>query len=97
MTKQEYILKILNSIDNTVFPIGNDIKALIETGNISNDLVDTLIAMFTQAVHTTTDKLQQQKLQKSIILLNNMKAKEEQSKIEDQHDIEALEELINTM
>lgn len=97
MTKQEYILKILNSIDNTVFPIGNDIKALIETGNISNDLVDTLIAMFTQAVHTTTDKLQQQKLQKSIILLNNMKAKEEQSKIEDQQDIEALEELINTM
>lgn len=64
MTKQEYILKILDSVDNTIFPIGEDIKALIKTNEISDEFIDVLVNMFKQAIHNTANTVQQKKLEK---------------------------------
>ncbi len=97
MTKQEYILKILDSVDNADFPIGDDIKALIQTNQISDELIDVLVNMFKQAIHNTTDKVAQKKLEKKVHLLNGLKERENNSKIKDQYDLDTLEKELDAI
>lgn len=97
MTKKEYILKLLDNIDSSIFTMADDIKALIQTDNISDGFIDMLVEMFTQAVHNTTDKLEQAKLQKGISFLTALKEQEHQSDINDQKDIDELESLLATI
>ena len=97
MTKQQYILKILDSVDNTNFPIGDDIKALIEANQISDELIDVLVHIFKQAVHNTIDKIAQKKLEKWASLLNGLKEKENNSKIIDQYDLTKLEKELDAI
>jgi hypothetical protein len=97
MTKKEYILKLLDNIDSSIFTMADDIKALIQTDNISDGFIDMLIDMFKQAVHNTTDRLEQAKLQKGISFLTALKEQEHQSDINDQKDIDELESLLATI
>lgn len=97
MTKQQYILKLLDNIDSSIFVMADDIKALIQTNNISDEFIDMLVEMFKQAVHNTTDRLAQAKLQKGISFLTTLKEQEHQSDIDDQRDIDKLESLLTTI
>ena len=97
MTKQEYIIKLLDNIDSSIFVMADDIKALVQTNNISDEFIDMLVVMFKQAVHNTTDKLEKQKLEKGISFLTALKEQEHQSDIKDQKDIDELDSLLATI
>lgn len=97
MTKKEYILKLLDNIDSSIFTMADDIKALIQTDNISDGFIDMLVDMFKQAVHNTKDRLKQAKLQKGISFLTALKEQEHQSDMNDQKDINELESLLATI
>lgn len=97
MTKQEYILKFLEKIDKNIFTIADDIKALIEKNNISDELIDTIVNLCTQAVQSTTNKKTQAQLQKWISFLTKIKEQEAQSNIEDQKDINELEAMLDNI
>lgn len=94
MTKQEYLLKLLKNIDSSIFVMADDIKALIQTNNISDEFIDMLVVLFKQAVHNTSDKLEQQKLEKGISFLTVLKKQEHLSDIKDQKDIDELDSLL---
>lgn len=64
MTKQEYILKLLNIISKDELPIVQDMRLLVETNEISEELIDTLMGIFKKIIATTNNTLEKEKLQK---------------------------------
>jgi trans-2-enoyl-CoA reductase len=97
MTKKEYILKFLEHIDPTIFTLADDIRVLVESGNISDELIDEIVVAFTKAVDNTTDTIEKEKLQKGISFLTALKEQEHQSDINDQKDIDELENLLDNL
>lgn len=95
MTKKEYILKLLDVISPTVLPIAWDIRLLIEADEISDELIDSLVLIFKNAIDTTTNQREKEKLEKWVNILNALKQREENSKIQDQVDIENLDNLLS--
>lgn len=95
MTKKEYILKLLDVISPNVLPIAWDIRLLIEADEISDELIDSLVLIFKNAIDTTTNQREKEKLEKWVNILNALKQREENSKIQDQVDIENLDNLLS--
>lgn len=97
MTKQEYILKLLTIISQDDLPIAKDIRVLVESNQISDELIDTLISMFKNIISTTNNTIEKEKLQKWLNFLNKLQQKEQESKIQDDADIQELEWLLANM
>ena len=97
MTKQEYILKLLTIISQDDLPIAKDIRILVESNQISDELIDTLIGMFKTIINSTNDVVEKEKLQKGLNFLNKLQQKEQASKLQDDADIEELEWLLADM
>lgn len=95
MTKKDYILKLLDAISPASLVIAGDLKVLIEANQISDELLDSLILIFWNALKNTDNAIEKKKIEKWIDVLTNLKHRENQSIIEDQIDIENLENLIN--
>jgi len=95
MTKKDYILKLLDAISPASLVIAGDLKVLIEANQISDELLDSLILIFWNALKNTDNAIEKDKIEKWINILTSLKNKENQSMITDQTDIENLENLIN--
>jgi len=95
MKKKDYILKLLDVISPSSLLIAWDLKLLIQANQISDELLDSLILIFWNALKNTDNAIEKDKIEKWITILTSLKNKENQSMITDQTDIENLENLIN--
>ena len=95
MDKKEYLQKILTQLE----PIRNLAKwlnLLVEEGNLWDDVLDVLINAVQWAINTAKTDLDKNKLQKWLDALQKMKQMEEDSKLQDERDLEELDKLIDS-
>lgn len=95
MDKKEYLQKILTQLE----PIRNLAKwlnLLVKDGNLWDDVLDVLINAVQWAINTAKTDLDKNKLQKWLDALQKMKHMEEDSKLQDERDLEELDKLIDS-
>lgn len=96
MTKEEYICKILESIQD-IFPVGKDFELLIKEHAISDELIDTLVTMLKEVRKTITDEAQQQKIDKSLAYIDQIKSLEQANHMQDENKVHELEKLFSAL
>ena len=80
MTKKEYLLKVLEKIQD-VSPFAKALKALIERGDISDSVVDTIQKLVDQKISADRNQLEQEALKKTSEVLWKLTSKESDLKI----------------
>ena len=96
MTKKEYILKMLDMIKD-IFPPAQDLKVLVEGDVVSDQMIDTLVAMLKEVREAITDEIQKAKLDKSIEFMNKLKAVEEAEHVKDEQKLKELEDIFKNI
>jgi len=96
MTKKEYILMLLNAIQDIV-PIAKDMKIIVEKDVISDEMIDTFVAMLQEVRQNITDIAQQQKLDKTANILNKIRNLEEAQHQKDQAKIQEIETMLQDL
>ena len=95
MDKKEYLQKILIQLE-PIRDLAKWLKILVDEWNLWDDILDVLINAVQWAVNTAKSELDKKKLQKWLDALNKMKEMEEESKMQDEKDLEELDELIDS-
>lgn len=90
MSKKEYLLKLLDIVSLDALPIKEDLKLLIENDQTWEEIIDIFILIFKKAIENTDNKIEKEKIQKSIDFLNTIREEENSEKIKDNEDIEEL-------
>ena len=94
MDKKEYLQKILTQLE-PIRDLAKWLKILVDEWNLWDDILDILINAVQWAVNTAKSEVDKKKLQKWLDALNKMKQMEEESKMQDEEDLEELDKLIN--
>lgn len=95
MDKKEYLLKILIQLE-PIRDLAKWLKILVEQWNLWDDILEVLINAVQWAVSTAKSEVDKKKLQKWLDALNKMKQMEEESKLQDEKDLEELDKLIDS-
>ncbi len=95
MDKKEYLQKILTQL-KPIRDLAKWLKILVDEWNLGDDILDILINAVQWAIDTAKSELDKQKLQKWLDALNKMKEMEEESKMQDEKDLEELDNLIDS-
>ena len=96
MNKKEYLSKILVQLE-PIWNLAKWLRILVEQWDLDGDILDTLIDAVQWAVNTAKSELDKQKLQKWLDALNKMKKMEEESKMQDEKDLEELNKLLENI
>ncbi len=96
MDKKEYLQKILTQLE-PIRDLAKWLKILVDEWNLGDDILDILINAVQWAINTTKSELDKQKLQKWLDALNKMKEMEEESKMQDEKDLEELDEMLENI
>lgn len=96
MTKKDYILKMLE-LTKDIFPLAKDFKVLVEGDMVSDEMIDTLVAMLQEVRAAMTDELQKEKLDKSIAFMNKLKTAEAAEHIKDEQKLKELEDIFKSI
>jgi len=96
MTKKEYLLKILGQLE-PIRDLAKWLELLIEQWNLWDDTLDVLINAVQWAVSTAKSELDKKKLQKWLDALQKMKQMEEESKMQDEKDLEELDKMLENI
>ena len=95
MDKKQYLLKVLAQLE----PIRNLawwLKFLVEEWNLGDKTLDALIEAVQWAISVSKSELDKEKLQKWLEALQKMKDMEENSKMQDEKDLEELDKIIDS-
>lgn len=95
MDKKEYLLKILIQLE-PIRDLAKWLKILVEQWNLWDDILEVLINAVQWAVSTAKSEMDKKKLQKWLDALNKMKQMEEESRMQDEKDLEELDKLIDS-
>lgn len=95
MDKKVYLLKILTQLE-PIRDLAKWLKILVEQWNLDDNVLEVLINAVQWAVSTAKSDLDKQKLQKWLDALEKMKEMEEESKMQDEKDLEELDKLIDS-
>lgn len=95
MDKKEYLLKILIQLE-PIRDLAKWLKILVEQWNLWDDILEVLINAVQWAVSTAKSEVDKKKLQKWLDALNKMKQMEEESKMQDEKDLEELDKLLDS-
>ena len=95
MEKKEYLLKILIQLE-PIRDLAKWLKILVEQWNLWDDILEVLINAVQWAVSTAKSEMDKKKLQKWLDALNKMKQMEEESRMQDEKDLEELDKLIDS-
>jgi len=95
MDKKEYLQKILTQLE-PIRDLAPGLKILVNEWNLWDDILDILINAVQWAVSTAKSEMDKKKLQKWLDALNKMKQMEEESKMQDEKDLEELDNLIDS-
>ena len=93
MDKKEYLQKILTQLE-PIRDLAKWLKILVDEWNLGDDILDILINAVQWAVNTAKSELDKQKLQKWLDALNKMKEMEEESRMQDEKDLEELDKML---
>lgn len=96
MTKEEYICKLLESIQD-IFPVGKDFILLIKENALSDEMIDTLVTMLKEVRETVTDAAQKQKMEKTLEYIDQIKSMEQTDHHQDETKIQELEQFFTTL
>lgn len=95
MDKKEYLQKILTQLE-PVRNLASGLKILVNEWNLWDDILDVLINAVQWAVSTAKSEMDKKKLQKWLEAMQKMKQMEEESKMQDEKDLEELDNLIDS-
>ena len=95
MNKKEYLQKILVQLE-PIRDLAKWLKILVDEWNLWDDVLEVLINAVQWAVSTAKSEMDKEKLQKWLDALNKMKQMEEESKMQDEKDLEELDNLIDS-
>lgn len=93
MDKKEYLQKILTQLE-PIRDLAKWLRILVEQWDLWDDILDVLINAVQWAVSTAKSEMDKQKLQKWLDALNKMKEMEEESKMQDEKDLEELDKML---
>jgi hypothetical protein len=96
MTKKDYILKMLDMIKD-IFPPALDFKVLVEGDVVSDEMIDTLVAMLKEVREAITDEANKAKIDKSIEFMGKLKAVEAAEHMKDEQKLQELEEIFKSI
>ena len=96
MDKKEYLQKILTQLE-PIRDLAKWLNILVEEWNLWDDVLDVLINAVQWAINTAKSEFDKQKLQKWLDALNKMKEMEEESKMQDEKDLEELDEMLENI
>ncbi len=96
MDKKEYLQKILTQLE-PIRDLAKWLKILVDEWNLGDDILDILINAVQWAINTAKSELDKQKLQKWLDALNKMKEMEEESKMQDEKDLEELDKMLENI
>lgn len=94
MTKKEYLLKILEQLE-PIWELAPGLEVVVEQWDLWDDLLNTLIDAVESGIHSAKDEVSKQKMKKWLDALQKMKSMEEESRMEDEKDLEELDKLLD--
>jgi len=96
MDKKEYLQKILVQLE-PIRDLAKWLELLVEEWNLWDDVLDVLINAVQWAVSTAKSEFDKKKLQKWLDALQKMKQMEEESKMQDEKDLEELDKMLENI
>lgn len=96
MDKKGYLLKVLAQLE-PIRDLAKWLEILVEEWNLWDDILDVLINAVQWAINTTKSEMDKKKLQKWLDFLNKMKQMEEESKMQDEKDLEELDRMLENI
>jgi DNA-binding FrmR family transcriptional regulator len=96
MDKKEYLLKVLAQLE-PIRDLAKWLRVLVDEWNLWDDVLNALINAVQWAVNTAKSELDKQKLQKWLDALQKMKEMEEESKMQDEKDLEELDKMLENI
>lgn len=94
MDKKQYLIKVLTQLE-PIRNLAEWLKILVEQWNLWDKTIDALIEAIQWAISISESELDKEKLQKWLEALQKMKDMEEESKMQDEKDLEELDKIIN--
>ena len=95
MDKRQYLLKVLTQLE-PVWNLAEWLKILVEEWNLWENTLDALIEAVQWAISISKSDLDKKKLEKWLEALQKMKNMEEDSKMQDEKDLEELDKIIDS-
>ena len=96
MDKKEYLQKILTQLE-PIRDLAKWLKILVDEWNLGDDILDILINAVQWAVSTAKSELDKKKLQKWLEAMQKMKQMEEESKMQDEKDLDELDKMLENI
>ena len=96
MDKKEYLQKILTQLE-PIRDLAPGLKILVNEWSLWDDIMDVLINAVQWAVSTAKSEMDKKKLQKWLEAMQKMKQMEEESKMQDEKDLEELDEMLENI
>lgn len=96
MTKDEYILKVLNKVEWLREP-ATHIKSLLQENRLSPEYKEYLYNHFTTSIHNAVVKKREEQQQHLLKNIDTLKFKEEEEKSANDNEVNNLENLLETM
>jgi len=93
MNKKEYLIKLLEQL-SPMWSLAKWFKVIVEQWELQDSVIDMLMEAIQWAVHTVKDEFAQEKLQKWMTYLQEMKNIEDQEKMEDEAELQKLDQLL---
>jgi len=95
MDKKEYLKKILVQLE-PIRDLAKWLEVLVDEWNLWDDLLDVIIESVQWAINSAKSELDKGKLQKWLDALQKMKQMEEESRLQDEKDLEELDKIIDS-
>ncbi len=89
MNKNEYLIQLLETL-KWVWTPAEWFLVVMKAGGFDESLVDTLIALITEAIKSASSEIEQKKLSWSLAVLTKIKSLEDQSNEKDEEECERL-------
>ena len=80
-----------------IFPQAEDFRILVEGDVVSDEMIDTLVAMLKEVREVITDEANKAKIDKSIEFMDKLKAVEAAEHIKDEQKLQELEEIFKSI
>jgi len=96
MTKKEYILKVLDALEDK-WPIAKWLKILVEWNALDDTSIESLIDIFNKMIEDTKDTETKEKLQKSKNILEQLQKIEREQHLRDEESLKELDKMIEEL
>ncbi len=93
MDKKQYILTLLKALQKTR-PMAEWLYKLVEDNALDDQTLESLLQTFKRAVSSVTDKVEQNKLKKSIDVVEKIQSLEQISQAEDKEELKDLDQIL---